>query len=210
MTDRERWALLTATDFIRRRVKEIPVDVPAICRDLGVRVIPLSQMIRDGLNAAVVFGIWGNPDGTASLWKGQAAICYNDSMPANRVRFTLAEELMHIVLGHLKDSRFNIFSQDFDDETYAGYEHEAKMCAGMLLCPPRFYFTFERDLNPTWISQICQVSEACALRIVRDYSANEKPIKGFVPYAFSVSPKYDSRRMWWYRAHREGDQYEVL
>lgn len=210
MIDRTRYVLSTATEFIRKNVKSIPVDIFSLCVDCGVSLVPLSQMIRDGFDANVVFGLWGNPDGTSSLWKGKAVIAYNDSMPNNRVRFTLAEELMHILLGHLGDSRFNMFSQEFDEKTYAQYEHEAKMAAGMLLCPPKFFYTFEDELNPYWLSEFCSISESCAERTILDYRENRDRIKGLPSFHASINPKYNHKRMWWYRSSRHGELYEVL
>lgn len=202
--------LSKTNDFIRKYVKSVPVDISQLCIYCDVRLIPLSRMVDDGFKVSQVFGYWGNEDGTSTLCQGRGIIAYNDYQPEKRIRFTLAEEFMHIYLGHLNDSRFNMFSQDFDEETYLQYEAEAKTAAGMLLCPPKFYFTFEAELSPYALSRICRVSEACAMKTIADYTQFGELLKSLPSYAFSTTPDYNRKQMWKYRALMHKEPYEML
>lgn len=63
-------------------------------------------------------------------------IIYNDSMPENRIRFSLVHELAHIVLGHLDDERTEMCRGGLEDRIYCIMEGEANTFAGNFLAPP--------------------------------------------------------------------------
>lgn len=63
-------------------------------------------------------------------------IVYNEQQSKNRIRFSLAHELAHIVLGHLTDSMTEISRGGLDDPTYYAMEGAANTFAGNFLAPP--------------------------------------------------------------------------
>lgn len=63
-------------------------------------------------------------------------ILYNEARPKTRIRFSLAHELGHIVLGHLNNERTEISRGGVDDPTYYAMEGAANTFAGNLLAPP--------------------------------------------------------------------------
>lgn len=63
-------------------------------------------------------------------------ILYNETRPETRIRFSLAHELGHIVLGHLNDKRTEISRGGVDNPTYYAMEGAANTFAGNLLAPP--------------------------------------------------------------------------
>lgn len=63
-------------------------------------------------------------------------IVYNDSKCENRIRFTLAHEFAHIVLGHLSDIRTEMERGGLSDSVYYAYEGAANTFAGNFLAPP--------------------------------------------------------------------------
>ena len=63
-------------------------------------------------------------------------IIYNSQRPKNRIRFTLAHEFAHIILGHLSDARTEIERGGLPDPIYFAYEGAANTFAGNLLVPP--------------------------------------------------------------------------
>lgn len=63
-------------------------------------------------------------------------ILYNEARPETRIRFSLAHELGHIVLGHLNNERTEISRGGVDDPTYYALEGAANTFAGNLLAPP--------------------------------------------------------------------------
>ena len=173
LSERQRLVFETVNTVVRRYVNRLPVDVERICALCGVELLRLSDYEAKGFTAQEMETVWGNPDGAASFGAGHPVIGYNDRAPARRLRFTLAEELMHVLLGHVHDPRFNAFSQDYDPALYALYEAEAKRAAGMLLFPPALYYAHRRSASLAQLARICRVSKACAWTCARDYEANE-------------------------------------
>lgn len=177
MTDRDSFVIRTANYVIDRNVYRLPVDIMAICRSFGIRLLTASEYIIRGMDARLLFGIWGNPDGSAVSMGNNHVINYNDMAPENRQRFTLAEELMHILLGHTRDQRFNAFSQTYPEDVYMMYEGEAKHGAGMLLVPPSVYFKYCRIYGVNQIAKLCRVSRACAYTVAKYYDENEADLR---------------------------------
>ena len=112
----------TANELVRRHGLTLPVDIAALCGHYGVRMVTLSELERRGMSREAVFAVWGNRDGVAMSGRRGRAIGYNDRVAEKRIRFTLAEELMHLLLGHTADRRFAVASQSYDEELYARYE----------------------------------------------------------------------------------------
>ena len=165
----------------------LPLNIEALCRTLGLELCPLSAIVRgSGMSAEEVCAFWGNPDGALQRLGGRFVISYNDARPARRQRFTLCEEVSHWLLGHLDEPGFSVFSQDYREEVYRRCEEEARLAAGMLLCPPRWFFAHEKELGERALMRRCGVSLACARHILADYARlgtelRACPTYGFVP-----------------------------
>lgn len=67
---------------------------------------------------------------------GMCIIIYNEKKPQIRIRFSLAHELAHIILGHLNDKRTEIDRGGLDDIAYYAMEGAANTFAGNFLAPP--------------------------------------------------------------------------
>lgn len=111
-------------------------------------------------------------------------IGYNDARPARRQRFTLCEEIAHRLLGHLDEPGFSAFSQDYREEVYRRCEEEARTAAGMLLCPPRWFFAHQQELTERALMRRCGVSLACARHILGDYARLGAEIRACPTYGF--------------------------
>jgi Zn-dependent peptidase ImmA (M78 family)/RNA polymerase subunit RPABC4/transcription elongation factor Spt4 len=74
-------------------------------------------------------------------------IVYDDTKPKNRIRFSLAHEFAHIILGHLNDKRTEILRGGLDESTYWRFEGEANTFAGNFLAPPILINERLKDLN---------------------------------------------------------------
>ena len=184
MTERDRFVVRTADELVRRHGYTLPIDVSALCKVCNARLISLSELEKGGMDREAVFAVWGNRDGVAMSGRLGRAIGYNDCAAEKRIRFTLAEELMHLLLGHTCDARFAVSSQSYDEETYARYEAEAKHGACMLLIPPTVYFRYRALYGTAGIARLCQVSQACAWRAARYYDENEAELRAL----FTASP----------------------
>ena len=190
LTEREREVVRLADELCRRHALTLPVDVEALCRCYGARLYTLSELEAQGLDSETVFALWGNRDGVAMASRRGRSIGYNDRAAAKRVRFTLAEELMHLLLGHTEDPRFLVGEQSYDAETYAHYEAEAKRGACMLLVPPTVYFRCRERGGPAALARLCEVSGACAWTAAQYYEQNEKELRAL----FTARPlKCDTR-----------------
>lgn len=88
-------------DFIEDYgVTEYPFSMWALLRQMRISLVPYSKL-HEHLRAEVE-GAWPNavtlrPD---DFDAARTAIFYNDSHPRERIRFTLAHELAHIILEH--------------------------------------------------------------------------------------------------------------
>lgn len=148
----------------------LPLNITALCRALGLELCPLSETVRlSGLSAGELCALWGNPDGVLQRRGGRCRIDFNDARPPLRQRFTLCEEISHYLLGHLDEPGFSVFSQDYREEVYQRCEEEARFAAGLLLCPPRWFFAHEEELSERALMRRCGVSLACARHILGDY-----------------------------------------
>lgn len=164
----------------------LPLNIAALCRTLGLELRPLSAIVREsGMSAAEVCAFWGNPDGALQRLGGRYVISYNDAQPARRQRFTLCEEISHFLLGHLDEPGFSVFSQDYREEVYLRCEKEARFAAGLLLCPPRWFYAHEKELGERAIMRCCGVSLACARHILADYACCGDRIRACPTYGFA-------------------------
>ena len=153
----------------------LPVSLSRCCRAAGVELTSFSSLLAGGFTREEVLALAGNRDG-ACLCRGEhRVILYNDGQPDLRCRFTVAEELMHHVLGHPRSASFSVLRQSYSPEEYAAAEREAKGAACLLLCPPAYYLRRRPDL--TAVMRRCRVSEACAVHIRRFYAENDAEIR---------------------------------
>jgi len=177
MTEREKRVVRLANELVRRHACTLPVDVAALCPLYGARLVTLSELEEKGMDRDTVFALWGNRDGVAMAGRRGRAIGYNDRAAEKRIRFTLAEELMHLLLGHTEDARFLVGEQSYDDAVYARYESEAKRGACMLLVPPTVYFRYRELYGVAGIARLCRVSQACAWTAAQYYERNESELR---------------------------------
>lgn len=165
--------------LIDNNISTIPVWTEKLCQKLGIELVSLSEIIRNtGLTEQTIFACWGNEDGVLQVWSNVYKIAYNDKMPIKRRRFTIMEEISHKLLDHISDERFNIFSQLYDEATYQRYEEEARMCAGLILCPPQFFYnTYYRRIPKDIFKSVYNVSGHCAEARIGVLSKFEYEIK---------------------------------
>ena len=142
---------------------DFPLKIESLCKSLGVDLIPLTRIVSDtSLTEEDIFSIWGNEDGVIQRCGNRHRISYNDTVRLGRSRFTLCEELSHMILGHTKDSKFSLSNQQYDLSTYHQYEEEARIGAGILLCNPKFFYFYQSLLQPNLLANICKITPQCA------------------------------------------------
>lgn len=193
--DRRKEIYNTAFKFlIENNISTIPVWTEEICQKLGIELVFLSDIVRGSiLTEEDVFACWGNSDGVLQSYGDIYKIALNDKKPIKRQRFTVMEEISHKLLGHISDKRFNIFSQSYDEATYHRYEEEARMCAGILLCPPQyFYDDYNKQMSQNLFKTVYNVSAPCAKTRIDVLSKYEYEIKSCELYG--LLPKIDLDR----------------
>lgn len=102
-------------------VTRYPLDVFELVGRMGIRLVPYSLL--DGERRSAAFEYSDDAFRIVSPDHSEAFIFYNDAMPLERARYSVAHELAHVVLEH--------GSRDGDDEI----ESEADFFAAYLLMP---------------------------------------------------------------------------
>lgn len=144
--------------MIANKALSLPLHVDKLCDSLGIELCPLSDIVAGtGLSKQELFDIWGNEDGAVMQFNGHSKIAYNDSLSKGRRRFTICEEISHVVLRHVEDSRFNAFNQSYGKQIYREYEEEARIGAGLMLCQPQYFFLHRELLTPSSVSYLCDI-----------------------------------------------------
>lgn len=171
--DRMRDIIGTVKTITDRHVFTLPVDIEALCRMYGAKMTTVDEAVAMGLDRETLMSCMGNRDGVATRGRKGWGIIYNKNAPINRLRFTLAEEFMHTVLGHTLDPRFNALDPSYSEDVYRQYEEEAKVAAGLLLVPPRVWQRYGRVAGVGGVGKLCGVSDSCMytwLRVMKKYA----------------------------------------
>lgn len=135
----------------------VPVDVLNLAEELGLDVYSAKFS-----NQSV--------SGMIRKESGRIVIYYNENHHSNRARFTVAHEIGHYVLKHMKycksisDSQLDMFRRDDDyvDKQNYRFEVEANKFAAALLMPSEFVVETwnETDGDVEEIARKFRVSEA--------------------------------------------------
>lgn len=144
------WELL-----IDCHITDLPVDPASICKHYGYRLISY----RNGRAAIAALGLYDlitRSDGFCVHHNDKYYIFYDDTMPRERQRFTIAHELGHIRLGHLVQNQHTTINREpsaHDDLT----EMQANWFAARILAPSCVLHSIHA-LTPTEISRVCDIS----------------------------------------------------
>ena len=139
--------------------RELPVKVSRICRGYGVTLRSYqvgAPLIRElGLEAQCDIS-----DGFTVRSGDRCYVFYNMEQPPGRVRFTIAHELGHVLLGHLGDGEHTVYNRESSSED-APEEHTANVFASRLLAPACVLHALGA-VTPEQISAVCDISMAAA------------------------------------------------
>lgn len=126
------------------RVTELPVRVVQICRRIGVTVrrAPLPEGV----------------DGQSMILDGQPIILYKDMESTGRIRFTIAHELGHILLGHV--GKYELMNREPSPQDNP-IEQAANVFASRLLAPACVLWGC-RAGSPEDIMRLCGISRTAA------------------------------------------------
>lgn len=139
--------------------RELPVKVSRICRGYGVTLRSYqvgAPLIRElGLEAQCDIS-----DGFTVRSGDRCYVFYNMEQPPGRVRFTIAHELGHVLLGHLGDGEHTVYNRESSSEN-APEEHTANVFASRLLAPACVLHALGA-VTPEQIAAVCDISMAAA------------------------------------------------
>lgn len=139
--------------------RELPVKVSRICRRYGVTLRSYqvgAPLIRElGLEAQCDIS-----DGFTVRSGDRCYVFYNMEQPPGRVRFTIAHELGHVLLGHLGDGEHTVYNRESSSED-ALEEHTANVFASRLLAPACVLHALGA-VTPEQIAAVCDISMAAA------------------------------------------------
>lgn len=139
--------------------RELPVKVSRICRGYGVTLRSYqvgAPLIRElGLEAQCDIS-----DGFTVRSGNRCYVFYNMEQPPGRVRFTIAHELGHVLLGHLGDGELTVYNWESSSED-APEEHTANVFASRLLAPACVLHALGA-VTPEQIAAVCDISMAAA------------------------------------------------
>ncbi|MGX0075740.1 ImmA/IrrE family metallo-endopeptidase [Staphylococcus warneri] len=153
-----------------------PLDIlKVISSDERIKLVTFSEFSqKTGTLYFKIPSIFGSQEAFHIRKGNKAIIVYNDSLPMNRLRFTLAHEYGHFVMGHTGVNLNKLF-------TYKDYyrrlaeEYEANSFASCLLFSLHIRYKYKNDFNIEQISSKYQISFQAtniALKIIRRHLHN--------------------------------------
>ena len=134
-------------------ISELPINLAEVVNRYGIYLIKYSD------SGYISRHNYPNEDGYSRLVDNKPVIYYNDNKPTRRIRFTIAHEIGHILLGHL--SQGETLHRNTENDVSDTREQQANVFARDILMPA----TVLHSLNVSSaddISNICNVSTQSA------------------------------------------------
>lgn len=136
--------------LLNENVRELPVNIVAVCRQMGVRVHYYTPKDEN--------------DGYSTILLGVPRIFVSKECSPERQRFTVAHELGHILLGHVGEQGLVNREPDPKDNPI---EQAANVFASRLLAPACVLWALDAR-TPEQIAVRCRISyQAAAFRAER-------------------------------------------
>ena len=138
-------------------IVSLPLDLKLIAKYFKIKIIPYSK----AKNYEYFTTKMKDGDGFSTIIKGQTMIYFNDKIkPKERIRFTIAHELGHCLLGHnLDKQKYRNSEINSDDDTIE--EIQANVFARDILMPA-VVLHYTNNINYKDIMKLCGVSTTSA------------------------------------------------
>lgn len=159
--------------YIKQNICSFPINIINIInslKDIKIKVISYSEfMKRYNLTKEMVFEALSSEDGCCDNFGDKYAIYYNDlnNLPQERINWTIAHELGHILCKHY-NNRTRIFRNELSDEEYNFMECEANYFASMLLAHSAILLKLNIH-NPYEIEVFCNLSSQASRYRYRNF-----------------------------------------
>lgn len=151
--------------LIRNNVRELPVKIVPICRNYGIRVRSY-QDSADVLGKLNLMDMIDRTDGFLTYISGEPAIFYDQRCVPGRQRFTIAHELGHYLLGHVRPGQVTTINRE-PDPGDSPAERQANQFAARILAPACVLWGLDLH-SADVIAETCGISmQAAAFRAER-------------------------------------------
>ena len=141
------------------QAQELPVSVNAICKHLGVRVYSY-QDAEQAIKRHNLAEIVSQTDGLSFYNGNTPVILFNQTLLPARNRFTIAHEIGHIVLEHVKPGQVTARNREPSPDDDPA-ETAANQFAARLLAPACVLWGLDLH-TPEEISNVCGISMTAA------------------------------------------------
>ncbi len=138
--------------LIECKICELPLNLAKVINHYGIYLIKYSDSDYIRRHSSPT------EDGYSRLMDKKPVIYYNDAKPIHRVRFTIAHEIGHILLGHLSKGETLHRNTELDTQDFK--EQQANIFARDILMPA--VVIHHLTSSHTDISNLCNVSEQSA------------------------------------------------
>lgn len=135
---------------------KLPIDLNPVCRMLGAKTVSYQVHWKQGQ----VPSIAKETDGMTFYSGEQPIILFDQSKKAGRIRFTVAHELGHLVLGHVAPGQMTVINRE-PTKTDSPLETAANQFAARLLAPACVLWGVGAHTAKE-ISELCHISEQAA------------------------------------------------
>lgn len=153
--------------LIKCNITSLPANLSIIANLNNIYVIPYSSGYKPKSTSE---------DGFSFIKEDKIFIFYNDKKPLRRIRFTLAHELGHCLLGHLKFGKTYNRNSEKDFDGMDIYEMQANVFARDILMPATVLHSLGIK-SAEDIARICNVSMLSAeIRYKRLTELNERNV----------------------------------
>lgn len=146
------------------KIDRFPVDIDTICENLGVKVFSY-DIGAEVIERAHLYRAVRDTDGLAFYLKDTPVILFNERRELRQIMFTVAHELGHIVLKHVKPGDTTTIAHQGVKWNATPKETEANQFAARLLAPPNVLWSMGIR-KAEEIMKLCRVPKQAA-----EYSA---------------------------------------
>lgn len=151
--------------LIQNKVNKLPVKIVSICRSYGIRVRSYqdSAEILRKLNLTQMID---KTDGFLMYISGEPVIFYDKRCTEGRQRFTIAHEMGHYLLGHVKPGQVTTINRE-PEPGDSPAERQANQFAARILAPACVLWGLDLH-DAKEIAEACGISmQAAAFRAER-------------------------------------------
>ncbi|WP_341775613.1 ImmA/IrrE family metallo-endopeptidase [Staphylococcus pasteuri] len=153
-----------------------PLDIlNVISQDSRIRLMTFEEFSKTtGTLYFKIPAIFGSEEAFHIRKGDKAFIIYNDSLPMDRLRFTLAHEYAHFIMGHTGVNLNKVFTHK-DYYRRLAEEYEANSFASCLLFPLHIRYRHSNNFNISQIAYKYQMSiqaTEIAVKVIRRHLFN--------------------------------------